>query len=104
MFPARYVSVKQESPAFRHGEVQILKCADGTLYTGITNDLSKRLLTHNKGKGAKYTRTRLPVVLESFLDGLTKSEALKLEYKIKQLPKNKKKLYLDNLKNNDILD
>ena len=43
--------------------VYILKCSDDTYYTGITNDLFKRLYTHAKGKGAKYTRTRLPVAL-----------------------------------------
>jgi putative endonuclease len=70
--------------------VYILKCSDGTLYTGITNDLDKRILTHNKGKGAKYTRGRLPVALMAFKNGLTKSEALKLEYKVKQQKKENK--------------
>ena len=41
----------------------ILKCSDGTYYTGWTNDMAKRLKTHNEGKGAKYTRARLPVTL-----------------------------------------
>jgi putative endonuclease len=70
--------------------VYILKCKDKTLYTGSTNDLEKRLATHNAGKGAKYTRGRLPVKLlynESFA---TKGEALKREISIKNLSKIKK--------------
>ena len=43
--------------------VYLLRCADGTLYTGCTNDLDRRLVAHNAGKGAKYTRSRRPVVL-----------------------------------------
>ena len=43
--------------------VYILRCGDGSLYTGCTNDLSRRLAAHRKGKGAKYTRSRLPVAL-----------------------------------------
>ena len=43
--------------------VYLLRCADGTLYTGCTNDLDRRLAAHNAGKGAKYTRSRRPVVL-----------------------------------------
>lgn len=41
--------------------VYILRCADGTLYTGVTNDLARRVAAHNAGRGAKYTRARLPV-------------------------------------------
>ncbi|MEG0156116.1 MAG: GIY-YIG nuclease family protein [Anaerovoracaceae bacterium] len=65
--------------------VYILACADGTLYTGWTTNISARLATHNKGKGAKYTRGRLPVTLvyhEAFED---KSSALKREHAIKKL-------------------
>ena len=74
--------------------VYILECNDGTLYTGITNNLPKRLETHNKGKGAKYTRGRLPcnIISESFK--MSKSNALKLEYKIKQTKKDKKSITL----------
>ena len=43
--------------------VYILRCGDGSLYTGITNDLSRRLAAHSSGRGAKYTRSRLPVAL-----------------------------------------
>lgn len=63
----------------------IVECSDGTLYTGITNDLEKRISTHNSGKGAKYTKTRLPVFLKWFTQCENKSEASKLECKIKKL-------------------
>jgi putative endonuclease len=46
--------------------VYILQCSDGTLYTGITTDINRRVETHNKGKGAKYTKIQTPVVLMSF--------------------------------------
>ena len=60
------------------------------MYCGISNDLKKRLIEHNSGKGAKYTRSRRPVVLGGVSPELTKSDALKLEYKIKQLPAQRK--------------
>lgn len=70
--------------------VYIVECSDGTLYTGITNDLDKRIKTHNSGKGAKYTRTRLPVYLKYSITKINKSEASKEEYRIKQLTKKEK--------------
>ncbi|MDE7121483.1 MAG: GIY-YIG nuclease family protein [Oscillospiraceae bacterium] len=73
--------------------VYILECVDGSLYTGYTTDLQKRIRTHNAGKGAKYTRSRLPVKLvysEIFQD---KSSALRREYAIKQFTR-AQKLYL----------
>ena len=68
----------------------ILKCADGTLYCGITNDLEKRLTAHNTGEGAKYTRGRTPVRLVYREDCAGKSEALKRERAIKLMPREKK--------------
>jgi len=68
----------------------MLRCSDNSIYTGYTTDLKKRLDTHNKGKGAKYTRTRLPVDLLYFEEFSTKSSALKREYAIKQLSKKQK--------------
>jgi len=65
--------------------VYILKCSDGSLYTGITNQLDKRIATHNAGKGAKYTQGRCPVILLKYFEVENKSEALKLEYRIKQM-------------------
>jgi putative endonuclease len=70
--------------------VYILKCSDDTLYTGITNNLEKRIQTHNIGKGAKYTRGRGPVTLEVSFEFETKSLALKEEYRIKQLTRENK--------------
>jgi len=70
--------------------IYILECADGTLYTGITNDLDRRIKQHNEGKGAKYTRGRGPCTLVKFFTRNTKSDALKLERKIKKLSKEEK--------------
>ncbi len=68
----------------------ILECADGTFYTGWTSDLEKRLSNHNSKKGAKYTRCRVPVKLVYFESFITKQEAQKREYAIKQLKRNQK--------------
>ena len=68
----------------------ILKCADGTFYTGITDDVAKRISSHNAGKGAKYTRGRGPVELGYCIQLENKSEALKAEYRTKQLPRSVK--------------
>jgi putative endonuclease len=67
--------------------VYILQCADGAYYTGIALDVAARLATHNSGRGAKYTRARLPVRLVYQENGYTKSAALKREIKIKNLPR-----------------
>jgi nitroimidazol reductase NimA-like FMN-containing flavoprotein (pyridoxamine 5'-phosphate oxidase superfamily)/predicted GIY-YIG superfamily endonuclease len=75
--------------------VYILECKDGTFYTGYTNNLNKRIKVHNDGKGAKYTRGRLPVKLVYLEEITTKSEALKREYAIKRL-KRKDKIILIN--------
>ncbi|OGF47465.1 MAG: hypothetical protein A2452_03005 [Candidatus Firestonebacteria bacterium RIFOXYC2_FULL_39_67] len=64
--------------------VYILKCIDGTFYTGITNDIKKRIETHNKGKGAKYTRGRVPVEIVYKKRCKDKSGASKKEARIKQ--------------------
>jgi putative endonuclease len=76
--------------------IYLLECKDGTLYTGITNDLEKRLASHNAGTGAKYTRGRRPVTLLEFKTVESQSEALKLEYQIKQLPRFKKRAFFKN--------
>jgi putative endonuclease len=65
--------------------VYILKCNDGTLYTGITNNLDKRVSSHNKGTGAKYTKTRTPVEIVYHEEATDRSEASKREYQIKKL-------------------
>ena len=71
----------------------ILKCRDGSLYTGWTNDLERRIREHNAGKGAKYTKTRRPVTLAYFEKFDTKEAAMSREYAIKRL-KRKDKLKL----------
>ena len=73
--------------------VYILRCKDNSYYTGWTNDLDNRILMHNNGKGAKYTKSRLPVELIYFEKCADKSAALKRECAIKQLThKEKEKL------------
>ena len=68
----------------------IVECADGSLYTGYTNDLEKRMKAHNEGKGAKYTRGRGPVKLVYYEEFETKEEAQSREWHIKRLTKEKK--------------
>lgn len=68
----------------------IVECADGSLYCGWTNNLEKRIADHNAGKGAKYTKTRLPVKLVYFEEFDTKEEAMSREWHIKQLRREKK--------------
>lgn len=70
--------------------VYIVECVDGTYYTGWTNDIEKRIKTHNSKKGAKYTRSRVPVVLR-YLESLPdRSSALKREIQIKKLTRKQK--------------
>lgn len=63
----------------------LLRCSDGTYYAGWTNDLAARVRTHQQGKGARYTRSRLPVTLCYWEAFATKSEAMRREYELKQL-------------------
>ena len=70
--------------------VYILECSDGSLYTGWTNHLERRLKAHNEGKGAKYTKGRGPVVLRHVEHFATKEEAMSREYEIKQLSRREK--------------
>jgi putative endonuclease len=71
--------------------IYIVECEkDKSLYTGITNDIDRRLLEHNSGKGAKYTRGRYPVTLKALFKAENRSEASKEEYRIKQLSKKEK--------------
>lgn len=74
----------------------ILRCGDGSLYTGITTDVDKRLEMHRTGKGAKYTKGRGPLELVYQEHGLSHSEALKREYALKQLPKELKERLIDS--------
>ena len=73
----------------------ILTCADGTFYCGWTNDLDKRLKAHNEGRGARYTKTRRPVVLSYYETFQTKEEAMKREYAEKRLTRKQKETLLN---------
>ena len=73
------------SPADDNWSVYIVRCADGSLYTGIAKDVAARLQAHNAGKGAKYTRSRGPVILVHEETGFSRSDASKREYAIKQM-------------------
>lgn len=70
--------------------VYLLRCGDGSLYTGATNDLTRRLATHAAGRGARYTRSRLPVVLVHQERVRDRSAALRREAAIKRLPRRAK--------------
>jgi putative endonuclease len=72
--------------------VYFLRCADNSLYCGITTDLDRRLEAHSAGTGARYTRSRLPVQLVWFSEKPDKSEALQEEYRVKRLRKDEKEL------------
>ena len=72
--------------------VYIVRCADDSLYTGCTNDLVKRVVAHNAGKGARYTRSRGPVKVVWSVRVKDKSAALSREWKVKQLTRAQKLL------------
>ena len=72
--------------------VYMLRCGDGTLYTGMTDDIPRRLAAHRAGKGAKYTRGRGPLELVYVEMVCTRSEALKREYVVKRMKKVQKEM------------
>ena len=81
----------------REWSVYILRCGDGSLYTGIAKDVSARLARHCQGKGAAYTRTHLPVELLYQENRMTRSQALIREAQIKRQPRSvKQKLISQN--------
>lgn len=75
--------------------VYMLRCADGTLYSGYSTDPNRRTAVHNNGSGAKYTRSRLPVELVYFESAETKSQALKREAALKKLTRVEKILLIE---------
>ena len=77
--------------------VYILRCGDGSLYTGIAKDVRARMKQHSEGRGATYTRTRLPVKLLYKQEGLTRSKALIREAQIKAMPRSKKEEFISNI-------
>ena len=78
--------------------VYILRCADGSLYTGITKDLDRRLEQHNAGTASRYTRSRLPVTLEYQEEQPDQSMALKRELAIKALSRKAKEALIRSVK------
>lgn len=76
--------------------VYILKCNDDSLYTGWTNNLERRIKAHSTGKGAKYTKARLPIELVYFEEFEDKIEAMKREYAIKELKRREKLILINN--------
>ena len=68
----------------------VVRCSDGTYYTGWTNDLDKRIRAHNEGKGAKYTRSRGPVELVYYEEFESKEEAMSREWAIKRMTRDEK--------------
>jgi putative endonuclease len=81
--------------------VYMLECSDTSIYTGMTNNIDERIIKHNSGKGAKYTRSRKPVYLKAYWTYEVKSEAAKAEYAFKKLSREKKmKLIKDFQKEN----
>lgn len=78
--------------------VYILKCDDGSLYTGITNDLDRRIQQHNAGTASRYTRSRLPVKLVFQESQPNRSKALKREAAIKALTRHQKELLIQSVK------
>jgi putative endonuclease len=79
------------SPGAAAWSVYVLRCADGSLYTGITNDLGRRLLAHRAGTASKYTRSRLPVrVMCTMGPWSTRGRALREEARIKAMPRAEK--------------
>lgn len=84
--------MKQEEKHYTY----MVQCADGTLYTGYTNNIVKRVKMHNSGKGAKYTKNRLPVKLVYFEIYATKQKAMQREYEIKHLNRKQKLELIQN--------
>ena len=74
----------------KYSYTYMVRCADGSLYTGWTNDLDRRVANHNAGKGARYTKSHRPVQLVYYEAFLTKEEAMRREYAIKQLTRKEK--------------
>lgn len=82
----------------------MLICADNTIYSGYTINIENRLKTHNEGKGAKYTKYRLPVRLAYLEEFKTKSEALHREIELKKLTRKKKECLIQKYKKSNIYE
>ena len=82
----------------------MLECKDGTYYTGWTNNLNKRLKDHNDGKGAKYTKARLPVSLIYYEEFHTKEAAMSREYAIKHMTRSEKSKLVSEYREKRIME
>lgn len=80
----------------------ILRCSDGTYYTGWTNNLDERVKTHNSGKGARYTRPRRPVTLVYYETFRSKEEAMSREFAIKRLTRREKQDLIDGFADKNV--
>jgi putative endonuclease len=88
--------IKKNANSRKKWFLYVLKCGDGTLYTGITNDMQRRLRQHNDGSASRYTRSRLPVKLVYREPCRSRSLALRKEWAIKRLPRKEKEHYIRN--------
>ena len=88
--------MKKENQERKKHYAYMLRCSDGSIYSGYTTDLHRREKVHNRGKGAKYTRTRLPVKLVYFEEFDNKIDAMKREYAFKQLTHKEKEEIIKN--------
>jgi len=91
----------KKKPVNKSWVVYLLRCNDNSLYTGLTNNIKKRLTAHNNGTGAKYTQARLPVKLITMSGYMNRKEAMRLEIRIKRMPKEKKIAALTGIKEVD---
>jgi putative endonuclease len=80
----------------------MVRCSDGTLYTGYTNNVPRRIVAHNAGEGGHYTRAHRPVVLIATWTFTTKSEALRVEARIKRLSRAQKLRLVEGISEGDI--
>ena len=87
---------RRKAGASKPWRLYILRCSDGSLYTGITNNISKRLASHQAGKGARFTRARLPVELAYQETCVSRSGALIRECRLKSLSRKKKEELIVN--------
>jgi putative endonuclease len=76
--------------------IYLVRCSDGTIYTGQTNDLSRRIRSHNDGQGGHYTSARLPVELEYYETAASRSKAMQRERAIKNMTRGDKELLIEN--------
>lgn len=91
----------RKSPAWY---LYLIRCGDGTIYTGTSNDVSRRLAEHQSGKGARYLRGRGPLLLARKIRVGAKSDAFKMEWRVKRLPRSKKeKLIAGKIRLKDLI-